>query len=83
MAWARARGFGLIQSNGRTAEFEVKTICPHLKGGGCDLHGIGKHKPRACRSYPGSMVAYWEEKGLDPQKSLGGHCGYRYVPAKQ
>lgn len=74
--WGIARGFEIIQESGGYIEFRIHAPCPHLKNGKCDIH---ENKPLVCREYPTGMPEYWLSKGLDPNKSMGKKCGFRWV----
>jgi len=77
LEWAKARGLTLVQQNDNLTEFWIPSVCPHLKGGRCDIHGTDK--PEACRDYPESMIEFWKRLGFDPNISMGSACGYRVV----
>lgn len=74
--WGLARGFEIVQESESFIEFKIKSVCPHLKDRECDIHD---HKPDVCRRYPEGMPEFWLSHGLDPNKSLGKHCGYKWV----
>lgn len=76
LEWVRARGFKIIQANNGFVEIQIPCACPHYKDGGCDIH---ETKPLTCKEYPKNMPKYWMQRCLDPNKSLGEQCGFRYI----
>lgn len=74
--WAEKRNFSVIQETNAFLEINIPSPCPQLNEGGCRLHG--DNKPEVCRVYPEGMPEYWIRRGLDPNMSLGAHCGFRW-----
>jgi Fe-S-cluster containining protein len=73
--WALARGFEIIQESGAFIEIRIEIPCPHLKNGLCDIQN---NKPEVCKTFPEGMAEFLISKGLDPNKSFGPACGFRY-----
>ena len=71
----RDRGLKIVQQNEQFVEVAFKEPCPQLKDGKCLIQDT---KPKVCRDYPQNLENFWVRKGLDPNKSLGPKCGFRY-----
>lgn len=71
-----ARGWKRLQvsKDGKVTMWILKHACPSLTADNkCLKHNS---KPVACKVYPHSLEL--EKIGMDPQASMGRHCGFRW-----
>lgn len=74
MEFIRVRGYKVVQSSDKVIETRLRLRCKHLDiNNQCRIHDS---KPLACQLYPTDTGH--ASLGLDPQKSLGKKCGYKW-----
>lgn len=78
-----ARGFQIVQENDNWMEIAIHVPCPKLvtneKGHKSCM--VYENRPGVCMDYP-QPAEIFQEGMLDPTKSLGPKCGFRFVEEK-